>query len=78
MALAKTILCYTSKKIFMQEYNEILKLHGFSKNILAKAASPLHNSTHDLPSTSLRMTGRGNKWSWHPIAIGLKFNWKDV
>ena len=54
----------------MQEYNEILKLHGFSKNILAKAASPLHNSTHDLPSTSLRMTGRGNKWSWHPIAIG--------
>ena len=62
----------------MQEYNEILKLHGFSKNILAKAAPPLHNSTHDLPSTSLRMTGRGNKWSWHPIAIGLKFNWKDV
>ncbi|OFX32073.1 MAG: hypothetical protein A2X08_17765 [Bacteroidetes bacterium GWA2_32_17] len=54
------------------EYNEILKLHGFSKNILAKAASPLHNSIHDLPSTSLRMTGRGNKWSWHPIAIGLK------
>ena len=48
----------------MQEYNEILKLHGFSKNILAKAASPLHNSTHDLPSTSLRMTGRGNKCSW--------------
>ena len=30
----------------MKEYNEILKLHGFSKNILAKAASPLHNSTH--------------------------------
>ena len=48
------------------------------REILAKATPPLHNSTHDLPSTSLRMTGRGNKWSWHPIAIGLKFNWKDV
>ena len=24
MALAKTILCHTSKKIFMQEYNKIL------------------------------------------------------
>ena len=56
----------------MQEYNEILKLHRFCKNILAKAVSPHHNSTHDLSSTSLRMTGRGNKWSWQ-----LKI-WKDV
>jgi len=58
MALAKTILCHTSKKIFMQEYNEILKLHGFSKNILAKDANLLHNSTHDLKVVAIN--GHGN------------------
>jgi len=57
MALAKTILCHTSKKIFMQEYNEILKLHRFRKNILAKATSPVHNSNHDLKVVAINVHG---------------------
>ena len=41
----------------MQEYNEILKLHRFRKNILAKAASPVHNSNHDLKVVAINVHG---------------------